>query len=102
LSLQKIFEEIMIKSFKHKGLEDFFRTGNKAGIQPTHEKRLRLQLTALNQATGTNDLPPAWRLHPLHGDMAGHYAITVNGNWRITFSFDVDNDIVLVDYKDYH
>jgi toxin HigB-1 len=34
----------MIKSFRHDGLERFFRAGSKAGIQPKHAKRLRLQL----------------------------------------------------------
>ncbi|MCP5276625.1 MAG: type II toxin-antitoxin system RelE/ParE family toxin [Burkholderiales bacterium] len=29
------------------------------------------------------------------------YSITVNGNWRITFTFE-DEDAVLVDYQDYH
>ncbi|MFU8789109.1 MAG: type II toxin-antitoxin system RelE/ParE family toxin [Methylobacter sp.] len=40
-------------------------------------------------------------LHPLAANLAGHYAVTVNGNWRITFSFDGD-DVELVDYLDYH
>jgi toxin HigB-1 len=38
----------MIKTFRHKGLEAFFHTGNKAGIQPAHARRLRVQLTALD------------------------------------------------------
>ncbi len=40
----------MIKSFRHKGLEQFFRTGSKAGIQPHHAGKLRLQLAALDNA----------------------------------------------------
>ena len=44
---------------------------------------------------------PGWRLHPLTGPLAGHYSITVNGNWRITFRFEGE-DAVLVDYQDYH
>nr|MBP8795294.1 type II toxin-antitoxin system RelE/ParE family toxin [Brachymonas sp.] len=42
----------MIKSFKHKGLESFFLTGSKKGIQPHHATRLQLQLAALDNATG--------------------------------------------------
>ena len=44
---------------------------------------------------------PGWDFHALHGDLAGHYAVTVNGNWRMTFAFE-DGDAVLVDYLDYH
>lgn len=92
----------MIKTFRHKGLERFFREGTKAGIQAAHATRLRLQLLALDQAVRPEDLAaPAWGLHPLKGDMKGHWAVTVNGNWRMVFSFD-GTDAVLVDYRDCH
>lgn len=92
----------MIKSFRHKGLEQFFKTGSKAGIQPHHAAKLTLQLATLDNAKSPSDMnPPSWRLHQLEGDLAGHYAIWVNGNWRITFRFD-GNDAELVDYQDYH
>ncbi|NLY25973.1 MAG: hypothetical protein GX049_00240 [Alcaligenaceae bacterium] len=45
----------MIKSFRHKGIELFFRTGSKAGIQSRHAPRLQVQLTALNAAAGPHD-----------------------------------------------
>jgi len=44
---------------------------------------------------------PGWKLHGLVGNMAGFYSVTVNGIWRVTFTFD-DGDAVLVDYQDYH
>lgn len=88
----------MIKSFQHKGLQTFFETGSKAGIQPHHASRLQRQLIQLDIAKGPEDMNvPGWRLHPLSGDLAGHYSITVNGNWRIAFQFE-DGDAVLVDY----
>ncbi|WP_369856243.1 type II toxin-antitoxin system RelE/ParE family toxin [Candidatus Thalassolituus haligoni] len=37
----------MIKSFKHKGLEKFYKTGTKKGIQAAHVTKLRMQLAAL-------------------------------------------------------
>jgi proteic killer suppression protein len=92
----------MIVSFRHKGLEAFFRTGNQAGIQPIHAKRLREMLTALNAAAGPQDLArPSWRLHGLSGDRAGFLSLTVQANWRLVFRFD-GADVELLDYVDYH
>lgn len=92
----------MIRTFRHKGLKGFFETGSKAGIQPHHAPRLRRQLTRLDLAKTPADMRlPGWRLHPLEGRLAGHYSVTVNGNWRMTFTFE-DEDAVLVDYRDYH
>ncbi len=92
----------MIKSFQHSGLEEFFKSGSKAGIQPAHAKKLSLQLLALNNATGPDDLGAViWRLHPLQGKYEGFWAISVSGNWRVIFTFD-GTDAVLVDYLDYH
>ena len=92
----------MIKTFRHKGLETFFRTGSKAGIQPAHAKRLRLQLAALDASIDPQGMNlPGWRLHRLTGALAGHWSVTVNGNWRLTFLFE-GMDAVLVDYQDYH
>jgi proteic killer suppression protein len=92
----------VIKSFRHRGIEAFFQTGSKAGIQPAHAKRLRLQLTRLSASTGPGDMnSPGWRLHPLTADLSGHWAVDVNGNWRLTFAFE-GADAILVDYRDYH
>lgn len=92
----------MIVSFRHKGLEAFFRTGTQAGIQPMHAKRLREMLTALHTAAGPGDLArPSWRLHGLSGDRAGFLALTVQANWRLVFRFDGTN-VELLDYIDYH
>ena len=92
----------MIKSFRHAGVERFFLTGSKAGIQPKHAQRLRLQFTTLNLASRPEDMNRAgWRWHAPKGDQAGHRSVTVNGNWRLTFAFKGE-DAVLVDYQDYH
>ena len=92
----------MVKTFRHDGLERFFRTGSKAGIRPDHAKRLGLQLGRLDAATSADDLNlPGWDWHPLTGELAGHWAVKVNKNWRLTFAFE-DTDAVLVDYQDYH
>lgn len=92
----------MIKNFKHKGLQSFFETGNRVGIRPDHATRLARQLRQLNDAASPREMNmPGWRLHPLSGDLAGHWSVTVNGNWRMTFVFEGE-DAVLVDYRDYH
>jgi toxin HigB-1 len=93
----------MIKSFKHKGLQSFFESGSKAGIQPAHAPRLSRQLSRLNESKKPEDMAiPGWKLHPLKGEsLKGHYSVWVNGNWRMTFKFEGD-DAILVDYQDYH
>jgi toxin HigB-1 len=92
----------VITSFRHAGLRRFFETGSKAGIQPKHSKRLRSQLARLNTATVPADMDlPGWRFHPLKGQLAGHFAVWVDKNWRLTFKFEGTN-AVLVDYQDYH
>ena len=92
----------MIKSFKHKGLKKFFETGSKAGIQAKHERKLRMQLAAINTATIVDDIDlPGFKLHQLKGDRDGIWSITVNGNWRITFEF-VDGNAYILNYEDYH
>lgn len=92
----------MIKSFRHRGVEKFFCSGSKAGIQPKHASKLRLQLFALDNAKQPGDMNASgWKLHPLAGELEGHWAINVSGNWRLTFNFDGE-DAVLVDYQDYH
>ena len=89
-------------SFVHKGVERYFRTGSKAGIQPRHASRLHLQLAMLDNARKPEDMnAPGWRLHPLRGALRGHWAVIVSGNWRLTFRFEGE-DAVLVDYQDYH
>jgi proteic killer suppression protein len=44
---------------------------------------------------------PGWKLHPLYGELEGHWAVTLSGNWGLTFRFD-DGDAILVDYQDHH
>ena len=96
------YNAAMIRSFRHKGIHEFFETGSKAGIQPTHASRLRVQLTRLDAATSPQDMNASgWRLHQLSGKFSGYWSVTVNGNWRLTFVFE-GSDAVLVDYQDYH
>jgi len=92
----------MIKSFKHKGLEDFFYTGKKKGIMPEHAGRLERILDRLNAANEIKDMNyPGSNLHKLTGDKDGQFAVKVSGNWRVFFEFS-GGDAYVVDYADYH
>ena len=92
----------MIRTFRHRGIKRFFEEGSKAGIQPKHEVRLRILLTTLNLASTPLDMNRVgWDWHPLKGDLKGHWSVRVSGNWRLTFTFE-DEDAILVDYLDYH
>lgn len=87
----------MIKTWRNAGLQAYFETGSKAGIQPAHANKLTKLLTALNAASKPQDMAaPAWRLHPLKGSLTGHWSVDVNGDYRITFKFEA-TDAVLVD-----
>jgi len=91
-----------IQSFAHKGLEAFFRTSSKAGIQPRHAPKLSMILALLDSAACPLDVDaPGLHLHALTGNLAGYWAVTVQANWRVIFGFG-DRGAELVDYLDYH
>lgn len=60
-------------------------------------------LRRLNETTNAQGMNlPGWGLHPLKGrELKGHFSVWVSGNWRMTFTFE-GTDAVLVDYQDYH
>lgn len=91
-----------ILRFRHKSLERFFLRGTTAGIQTEHARRLRLILGRLNVAREPRDMGlPGLDLHPLKGERRGTWAVSLSGNWRVTFAFS-GPDVVNVDYEDYH
>jgi proteic killer suppression protein len=92
----------VIKSFKHTGLERYFRTGSSARIRNEHAKRLRLILARLEASIKPQDMNlPGLSLHELKGKQKGRWSVWVSGNWRVTFRFH-GIDAVDVDYEDYH
>ena len=92
----------MIKHFQHKGLERFFRRGETKGMQAQHQQRIQRILDLLDDASEPQELAiPGMFLHPLKGDRKGQWAMTVSGNWRITFAFDGE-DVIVVNLEDYH
>ncbi len=92
----------MIKSFIHKGLQKFYKTGTTSGIQSKHENKIRLILTNLDQSETYDDMDlPGLHLHKLKGTRKDIWSVRVSGNWRITFRF-VGRDVEIVNYEDYH
>lgn len=92
----------MIKSFKHKGLEKFFHSGDKRGIDSSHAQKVARILDRLEASTNPLDMNlPGYKLHELKGKEKGTWSVWVTGNWRITFQFQ-GTDAIVVDYRDYH
>ena len=92
----------MIKSFSHKGLEDFFYDGTKKGIQAKHAAKLSMILDLLDAAANISDMGfPGSGLHLLEPKKNKIWAVKISGNWRVTFRFE-EGDAYIVDYLDYH
>lgn len=92
----------MVRSFTHKGLETFFYTGKKKGIQPEHADKIARILDRLNAAYDIMDMNyPGSYLHKLSGNLKDQFSVRVSGNWRIFFKF-IDGDAYIAKYDDYH
>jgi proteic killer suppression protein len=91
----------MIKNFRHKGLKLLFEQGDGRKVQSDHVDKLARILARLEEASMISNMNlPGFGLHPLKGDLAGFWSVTVSGNWRIIFRFEDGNavDVNLVDY----
>ena len=92
----------MIKSFKHKGLKQFFTEDKKKLLDKRQAPRIGRLLDRLDAITCVEDMNlPGYGLHPLTGNRKGTWSGTVSGNWRITFSVD-DGQVFDVNLEDYH
>ena len=92
----------MIRTFKHKGLERFFRKGDHRGIIAKTEARTERMLDRLDTVAKPEDMNiPGYKFHQLTGTRKGTYSVTVTGNYRITFQFDGE-DAINVNLEDYH
>jgi toxin HigB-1 len=92
----------MILRFRPRGLERLHWRGDASGVSAQHVKRLRSVLAALETAAVPSDMAlPGARLHPLHGDRAGQWSVSISGNWRVVFEFEGQN-VTNVDLVDYH
>jgi proteic killer suppression protein len=91
----------MIVSFRHKGLKLVYEKGDRRRLLSEHTDKIERILARLDEAREPRNMDlPGFRLHPLKGDLAGYWSVSVSGNWRIVFRFDGANvrDVDLVDY----
>ena len=89
-------------NFKHKGLLRFFSKSDYRGIPAQYAARIERLLDRLDAASKPEDMDlPGYRFHPLKGDRKGVYAVSVSGNWRLTFRF-AGEDATDIDLEDYH
>ncbi len=92
----------MNRTFKHKGLERFFSKSDYRGIPAQYAARIERLLDRLDAAVKPDDMDlPGYRFHPLKGDRKGTFAVSVSGNWRMTFRF-VGEDASDIYLEDYH
>jgi len=92
-----------IESISHKGLRRYFETGNARGLVGDVD-RIRKMLNFINAAASFEELstPPNFGLHPLTGDRASDWSMTVTKNWRMTFRLNERGSITDLDLEDYH
>ena len=92
----------MIRSFRHRGLKALYGGRTEKRVSPQHVARLRDILAVLDRSREPDDMNlPGFRLHKLKGEFEGRWAVSVSGNWRVTFRFE-GGDADDVDYLDYH
>lgn len=92
----------MIESIQHKGLRLLWEKDDASKLQQKQVNKIRMILTLLDSALDVQDMNfPGSSLHLLKGDLAGFWAVKVNGNYRVIFRFENENAFD-VDYIDYH
>jgi len=93
----------VIRSFADKRTEQLFVSGTERRLPPDIARRAVRKLSAIDAATIVDDLrvPPGNRLHPLEGDRAGQYSVSINDPWRVRFRFE-DGHAYEVEVCDHH
>ncbi|MFQ5634351.1 MAG: type II toxin-antitoxin system RelE/ParE family toxin [Gammaproteobacteria bacterium] len=93
----------MIKSWASRSSQRFFEHGKASKFRGLDSEAAQELLAVLDAATSLKDLSPlkSVGLHKLKGGRRGHWAMTVNGPWRICFRFG-NGDAYDVEIVDYH
>ena len=92
----------VIASFANRATERFAHQG-KSKFKGMDTEKAMARLQVLHAATSLSDIPPlkSVGLHALTGDRQGHWAMTINGPWRLVFRFH-DGNAENVEIIDYH
>lgn len=91
----------VIVRFRHKGLQRLYEKGDSRRVPPAYAAKIERILARLDEAAGPRSMNlPGFRLHPLKGELAGFWTVSVSGNWRVVFRFEGvhASDVDLVDY----
>jgi proteic killer suppression protein len=91
----------MIRRLGHRGLRRLYENDDRRGVNSEIVEKTARVLARLDVVTQPDQLNlPGFRLHRLEGELAGYWSVTVERDWRIIFSFDVENttDVDLVEY----
>ena len=90
-----------ITEIRNKGLRELFENGRTRHIGKQYHSRAIMILDHLHRIRDLDDCIGVRNFHPLVGDRAGEYAMSVSGNYRITFEFE-DGNVTINDFEDYH
>ena len=83
-------------------MRDLYKHGRCTRVSPDHFVKVERILAALDRSDSPEGMDlPGFQLHSLKGRLTGHYAVSVSGNWRVTFRFE-DGHAVDIDYLDCH
>jgi len=92
----------MIRRFRHRGLKRLYADDDRRGLNAEHVAEIARLLAFLDRAERPGDMNlPGFNLHPLKGDFAGYWSVTIRANWRVVFRFE-DGNVTDVDLIDYH
>jgi toxin HigB-1 len=70
----------MIRHFRHRGLKCLYEKDDRREVSPQHADKIARMLARLDEAMRPQQLDlPGFRLHPLKGELAGYWSITVSG-----------------------
>ncbi len=93
----------MIRSFKHKGLEAFAKTGDRSKLPVANHKKVARILHLIQAVERPTELHAfgSFRFHIWHNYTPVRYSLDVNGPWRVTFAWE-GSDAIDVDIEQPH
>jgi len=96
-----LYTKGVIGGFRHKGLDEIYRTGKTSRIGADHIRKCVRILQLLEVAGKPEDMNVAgFRLHGLRGSPK-RWSVRVTGNYRIAFAWSGESAFD-VDFEDYH